>query len=84
MAASMVDSIMYSIPPTLTDESYVEHSTMSGPIIRQYGVPNWDEIFGKKDEQPAKSQSQTAADNDADQEQQSDPPKPANDPKPNK
>jgi hypothetical protein len=26
---------------------------VSGPITRQYGVPNWDEIFGKKDEQPA-------------------------------
>ena len=26
---------------------------MSGPITRQYGVPNWDEIFGKKDEQAA-------------------------------
>jgi hypothetical protein len=26
---------------------------MSGPITRQYGVPNWDEIFGKKEEQPA-------------------------------
>ena len=23
---------------------------MSGPITRQYGVPNWDDIFGKKDE----------------------------------
>lgn len=20
---------------------------MSGPIVRSYGVPNWDEIFGK-------------------------------------
>jgi hypothetical protein len=28
---------------------------MSGPITRQYGVPNWDDIFGKKDEQPANS-----------------------------
>ena len=26
---------------------------MSGPITRQYGVPNWDEIFGKKDEKDA-------------------------------
>jgi hypothetical protein len=27
---------------------------MSGPIIRQYGVPNWDEIFGKKEDGDAK------------------------------
>jgi len=26
---------------------------MSGPITRQYGVPNWDDIFGKKEDQPA-------------------------------
>lgn len=25
---------------------------MSGPIVRKYGVPNWDEIFGKKKEPP--------------------------------
>lgn len=31
---------------------------MSGPIVRQYGVPNWDDIFGKKEEQekPANDQ----------------------------
>ena len=26
---------------------------MSGPITRQYGVPNWDEIFGKKEDSEA-------------------------------
>ena len=28
---------------------------MSGPIVRQYGVPNWDEIFGKKEEKESKA-----------------------------
>jgi len=28
---------------------------MSGPITRQYGVPNWDDIFGKKEQQPENS-----------------------------
>ena len=31
---------------------------MSGPIIRTYGVSNWDEIFGKKDE---KAEGETKA-----------------------
>ena len=30
---------------------------MSGPIVRQYGVPNWDEIFGKKDEKSGEAES---------------------------
>ena len=28
---------------------------MSGPITRQYGVPNWDDIFGKKEDQQGNS-----------------------------
>jgi hypothetical protein len=31
---------------------------MSGPITRQYGVPNWDDIFGKKEE-PTQDARQT-------------------------
>ena len=56
---------------------------MSGPITRQYGVPNWDDIFGKKDEQTTNSQNQPAAEKDAAQEQSSDSSKPAKDPKNN-
>jgi hypothetical protein len=33
-------------------------SEMSGPIIRQYGVPNWDEIFGKKDAKQSETEKQ--------------------------
>lgn len=33
---------------------------MSGPITRQYGVPNWDEIFGKKDESEANAKTTEA------------------------
>ena len=29
---------------------------MSGPITRQYGVPNWDEIFGKKEDREANAE----------------------------
>jgi hypothetical protein len=32
---------------------------MSGPITRQYGVPNWDEIFGKNDEPETNPERQT-------------------------
>src|SRR4051812_43023187 len=32
---------------------------MSGPIVRQYGVPNWDEIFGKKEDSAASTNNQT-------------------------
>jgi len=31
---------------------------MNGPIVRQYGVPNWDDIFGKKDEKEEPSKEQ--------------------------
>lgn len=33
---------------------------MSGPITRQYGVPNWDEIFGKKDDSEANAKTTEA------------------------
>jgi hypothetical protein len=39
----------------------MERAAMSGPIVRQYGVPNWDEIFGNKEEpsNDAKQQAQS-------------------------
>ena len=34
---------------------------MSGPIVRQYGVPNWDDIFGKKDDADNEERAKTSA-----------------------
>ena len=40
---------------------------MSGPITRQYGVPNWDEIFGKKENtDEAKEESASKTDKPSD------------------
>jgi hypothetical protein len=36
----------------------------SGPITRQYGVPNWDDIFGKKEEPPAGASPDHPSSND--------------------
>ena len=42
---------------------------MSGPIIRQYGVPNWDEIFGKKEDPEANPKAKrTEGDDESSQE----------------
>lgn len=30
---------------------------MSGPIVRSYGVPNWDEIFGEKSREKGSKKS---------------------------
>jgi hypothetical protein len=45
---------------------------MSGPINRQYGVPNWDDIFGKKEE---KSEPTTPDPKDPNANKIDDPPK---------
>lgn len=33
---------------------------MSGPIVRSYGVPNWDDIFGKKESEKGRSKKKAA------------------------
>lgn len=33
---------------------------MSGPIVRTYGMPNWDDIFGKKTADGKKTTKATA------------------------
>jgi len=45
---------------------------MSGPITRQYGVPNWDDIFGKKEE---KAESTSPDPKDPNANKIDDPPK---------
>jgi hypothetical protein len=35
--------------------------SVGGPIVRSYGVPNWDEIFGGKKGSSKKSTASTAA-----------------------
>ncbi len=34
---------------------------MSGPIVRKYGFPNFDEIFGKKEMQHGVDEAETEA-----------------------
>lgn len=34
---------------------------MSGPIVRSYGMPNWDDIFGSKAKEKAAGKSKASA-----------------------
>lgn len=34
---------------------------MGGPIVRSYGMPNWDDIFGKKDKGKSAGKAKTKA-----------------------
>jgi hypothetical protein len=49
----------------------MEHTKMSGPIVRRYGFPNFDKIFGKKElehgaDEPGTPSEAPAADKPAD------------------
>ena len=45
---------------------------MTGPIVRQYGVPNWDEIFGKKDDKDATTERESNSNESTDEKRKSD------------
>jgi hypothetical protein len=42
---------------------------MSGPIVRQYGVPNYDEIFGKKEPEKTKDNPESTKETPAKEDQ---------------